>query len=74
MIVEPSEDPVDELDSPPSMSSLWSVFAVVIGLIALLYIIFWVCLSKSLCVIASPQCSPNPTQKAAHSSLSEAKC
>ena len=49
-------------------------FAVVIGLTALLYIIFWVCLSKSLHVIASPQCSPNPTQYAAYSSLSDGKC
>ena len=72
-VLEPSEDHIVP-DSPPSMSSLWLRFTVVIGLTALLYIIFWICLSNCLCVIASPQCSPNSTQKAAHSALSDGKC
>ena len=42
-ILKPLEDPVDELDSPPSMSNLWLGSAVVIGLTTLLYMIFWVC-------------------------------
>ena len=73
-VLEPSEDPIDVSDFPPSTARLWLGFAVVIGLTALQYIIFWVCLSKYLCVIASPQCSPNPTQKAVCSSLSDGKC
>ena len=40
-ILELSEVPVDALDSPPSMSSLWLGFAVVIHLTALLYMTFW---------------------------------
>ena len=38
---------LDVLGSPPSTSSLWLGFALVIGLTALLYMIFWVILSKS---------------------------
>ena len=45
------------------------------GLTALiLYMIFWDILSRSLQVIVSPQCSTNPTQQAALSSLSDGKC
>ena len=48
-------------------------FAVVTGLAALLYVSFWLVLSKRLCVIATPHFSPNPTQEAAHSSVSDGK-
>ena len=37
--VEPSEDPIDVLDSPPSISSLSLGLALVIGYTALLYIL-----------------------------------
>ena len=72
-ILDLSEDLVDALDSPQSIYSMWLGLAVVIGLTALLYIIFWVCLSKSLYVIASLQCSPDPTQNTA-SLLSDGEC
>ena len=38
--LEPSEDPIDAPDSPPSISSLWLGFDLVIGITALLYMIF----------------------------------
>ena len=38
--LEPSEAPIDTLDSLPSISSLWLGFHLVIGLTALLYMIF----------------------------------
>ena len=38
--LEPSEDPIDAPDSPPSISSLWLLFDLVMGLTALLYMIF----------------------------------
>ena len=38
--MEPSEAPIDVPDSPPAISSLWLGFDLVMGLIALLYMIF----------------------------------
>ena len=38
--LKPSEVHIDVLDSPPSISSLWLGFDLVMGLIALLYMIF----------------------------------
>ena len=38
--LEPSKSPIDALDSPPSISSLLLGFHLVMGLTALLYMIF----------------------------------
>ena len=38
--LEPSEDPIDVPDSPPSISSLWLGFDLTMGITALLYMIF----------------------------------
>ena len=67
----PSGDPEEILSSegsedvetcPPCGASLWLGVEVFLGLTALLKITFWVSWSKSLWVMASPQCSPKPTQ------------
>ena len=72
---EPSEGPIGDPEeilssegsedvetSPPCGASLWLGVQEFLGLTALLWIIFWVSWSKSLWVMASPQCSPNPTK------------